>query len=94
MKNTHCSICGQPLDDPSFASRYPNFVCRACDARAVNQDGMQPEHHSMEDAGDNPEFVDGIQCWRRYKFGGYITMRDDDRYESIGEFYDAYGAIF
>ena len=89
-----CSICGAELPNPSFARNYPNFVCRECDRRAINQDGNTPRFESMYDDGDNPIFIDGIQCWRRYRFGGYVTMRDDLNCASIGEFYDKYFAIF
>ena len=77
-----CSICGSKLTE--FHRNYPNPICRECDSRAVNSKGEMPEWHSMGDCGDNPVFIDGIKCWRRYRFGGYITMRDfldcqDDR---------------
>jgi len=86
-----CSICGKDLPDPAFARNYPNFVCRDCDARAVNARGARPEHLSQYDAGDNPVFIDGKKCWRRYRFGGYITMLDDMDCQDIGEFYDKHG---
>ncbi len=34
-----CSICGEDLPNPDFARNYPNFVCRKCDQRAVD------DHH-------------------------------------------------
>jgi hypothetical protein len=89
-----CSICGVELDNPEFARNYPNFVCRACDARAVNENGQRPYHESMADSGDNPVFIDGIKCWRRYRFGGYVTMRDEFDCTDIAEFYEKYGVIF
>ena len=83
-----CAICGQDLPNPEFARNYPNFVCRECDARAVNEHGEPPEFYSQHDSGDNPVFIDGKKCWRRYRFGGYVTMLDDLNCQDIGEFYD------
>lgn len=88
-----CSICGDALEHPDFARNYPGFVCRKCDTRAVNVDGESPHHESMYDDGDNPVFIDGIKCWRRYKFGGYVTMRDQHNCDSISEFYDKHHLI-
>jgi hypothetical protein len=83
----NCSICADGLPDPEFALRYPRFVCNECSARAVNSNGGPPEHVSFADDGDNPVFIDGLKCWRRYRFGGFVTMRDDLDCQSIGEFY-------
>jgi hypothetical protein len=88
------SICGEVLENPSFARNYPNFVCRTCDSRAVNDCGVSPRHESQYDDGDNPVFIDGHKCWRRYRYGGYVTMRDDVDCATIGEFYDRSHAIF
>ena len=52
-------------------------------------------HHNDEsigliivpDAGENPVFIDGQKCWRRYRFGGYVTMKDDHDCADISEFY-------
>jgi hypothetical protein len=88
-----CSICGKALPDPAFTRNYPNYVCRECDARAVNSRGETPEWFSQHDSGENPVFIDGKKCWRRYRYGGYITMLDDMDRNDIGEFYDKHGWI-
>ena len=80
----HCAICNLPLTD--FFSDYPNPVCDECDQRAVNVDGEKPKFYSMWDDGDNPVFIDGRKCWRRYRFGGYVTMLDKHDSQDILEF--------
>ncbi|NLT72699.1 MAG: hypothetical protein GXX94_00685 [Chloroflexi bacterium] len=82
-----CAICGEPLESPEFASNYPNFVCQACNSRAVNQAGEPPQHDSWGDDGDNPVYVDAHRCWRRYRYGGHIAMRDDDDCPDLFAFY-------
>ena len=87
MEKPKCSICSIPLSDPQFARNYPNLVCRRCDSRAVNVEGQEPRHNSVLDYGDNPVFIDGLKCWRRYRFGGFVTMRDVLDCSDLSEFY-------
>ncbi len=82
-----CSICRTGLDGPDFARNYPNLVCRGCDDRALNKHGRKPCHDATADDGDNPVFIDGIKCWRRYRFGGFIAMRDMFDCRDLAEFY-------
>lgn len=93
-----CAICGEPL--AGFLTKaYPGLVCTRCDARAVDEEGepadpVYPEIPPRpgviplgQAEGPNPVFIDGIQCWRRYRFGGWITMRDPKDCDSLEEFY-------
>jgi hypothetical protein len=101
----YCSICGAELSNPDFALNYPNFVCGDCESRAVNTDGDTPWHGwppgekpeaksgtilMTPDQGENPVFIDGIKCWRRYNFGGYITLRDTFNSDTVAEFFDTH----
>lgn len=83
-----CSICGKNLPDQAFVRNYPNIVCRECEERAINGNGEHPLHLSMYDDGDNPVYIDSQKCWRRYRYGGFITMLDDFDCDNIGEFYE------
>jgi hypothetical protein len=102
----YCSICGTELPNPDFALKYPNFVCDDCDSRAVNKQGDDPWHgwppgerpesepgtiQMAPDRGENPVYIDGIKCWRRYRFGGHITLRDAFDCDNVREFYDTHG---
>jgi ADP-ribosylglycohydrolase len=70
-----CSICDGNVDQMA-AALYPNYVCQPCGERALNAKGEPATMDSASDRGDNPVFVNGIKCFRRYKFGGFLTMRD------------------
>lgn len=82
-----CAVCQGPLRiDPRTSQAYPNLVCQSCDSKAVNEDGEEAQIGSAPQSGDNPVFIDGQKCWRRYKFGGYITRVDQFDCEDIWEF--------
>lgn len=86
-----CSICGRPDDrGAAFRAQYPMAVCTACDLRGLNSEGRRPAHESNFDSGDNPVFIDGHQCWRRYRFGGYVTMRDPENATDVGTFFEGW----
>jgi hypothetical protein len=101
---TDCSICGAVISD----TPYPNRVCDDCDERAVNADGERPWHgfppgeepdtddnaiQMQPDRGENPVFIDGHKCWRRYRFGGWVTMKDEHDCETLQEFYEAHDML-
>ena len=71
---TRCSICGrEPVGDD-----FPKRVCPRCDAMALNDAVRPAEADAAAGAGDNPVFIESVQCWRCYFRGGWATMRDDD----------------
>ncbi len=85
-----CSICNNELfgyKDENMATIYPGLVCRKCDERALNTEGKKPKMNVDYDDGENPVFIDGIKCWRRYRFGGFVTIRDYNDSQNISDFY-------
>lgn len=102
--SSRCAICGGSLGRlVRLAHRYRGLVCRWCDQRAVDGDNIPALHESawldpdtgvinlFDPSDPNPVFIDRVRCWRRYKFGGFVTMRDPGESSSIKEFYESVG---
>jgi hypothetical protein len=101
-----CPICGGEVEGNT--DTYVNLVCEDCDDRAVGEDG-EPAEYGFEyldrepdsgdgiqmepDTGTNPVFIDGEKCWRRYRFGGWVTMADQHDCDSLEDFYEAHGMM-
>jgi len=79
---TRCSTCGrEPVGDD-----HPNLICPRCDALALNDAARPAEVAPDRASGDDPVYVDGKQCWRRFHQGGWVTMLDADNCRDYPEF--------
>ena len=79
---TRCGICGLA----PVGGDFPRRVCPRCDALALN-DAARPAHATADGAdGDNPVSIEGKQCWRHYRAGGWVTMVDVDNCRDLFEF--------
>lgn len=86
-----CPICSRDLlkdfNDAEFPRNYPGLICRKCDEKAVHSEGSAHKVY-LDDEGDNPVFIDSTKCWRRYRFGGWVTMIDPYDCDTLDEFYE------
>ena len=65
---------------------YPNLVCPDCNNRAATADGQLATDWS-EDKDDIPVYIDGKQCWRRYRFWP-AAMYDPYYCQTLKEFHN------
>lgn len=82
--DVRCSICGCKVD--KFLAMYQWPVCDKCGSIALSKDG-EPVEGRGDTEDHNPVFINGIKCWRRYRFGGWITIKDPFNCRSLNEFY-------
>ena len=89
-----CPICGSDLlecfnGSVELATLYPNRVCSACNDRAITSDGRLATDWD-ENKDSIPVYIDGKQCWRRYRFQA-AAMCDPYNCQTLEEFH---GHIF
>jgi hypothetical protein len=81
--NLVCEECDQKAvnedgSTPKWGAEY---------REALKKKSDNPESVTVPtDSGENPVFIEGRKCWRRYKFGGFITRLDQYDCDSISEF--------
>ena len=55
-----------------------------------NLRSQDPFHYKdtlvSSETGPNPVFIDGCKCWRRYRLGSWVTMKDVFNSWSLEEF--------
>jgi hypothetical protein len=83
--NYVCSDCDKRavLKDGRLASKLQSQ--RIENLRSADPFGYKDTLLSS-DTGPNPVYIDGQKCWRRYRLGSWITMKDIYNSWSLEEF--------
>lgn len=89
-----CSVCQQPFSTPKFD--HPNIVCESCEGniepyRSVTKDDENTRVNGNDGATDSgleptPVSIKNTKCWRQFRFGELVTMRDAHDCDTYAEF--------
>jgi hypothetical protein len=87
LSSTYPNLVCEECDQKAVNEDGENPVYGHAYREKLKSESDDPESVNVpSDAGENPVFIDGHKCWRRYKFGGYITRLDQFDCDTLREF--------